>query len=377
MAGAGTRMAEMSRKDRLLGYLAQDPDNLQLIRDAADAAVSEGDDATAQSLFERHEALAPRSPEMLNLRGLAALGARRFDEAAAAFAALRAAGEDAPAIRLNLAWALTMAGDYTAALPLVDAAVVALGPSGAGLKVRLLHHLDRLDEAMAEGATLAALYPDDPVLMGTLANAALDAERPDLARLYAERAGSHHDGLTAMGLLLLDEDRITESAALFERVLSADAGNPRALLGKGLERLAVGQVSEAADWLDQAAARFGDHLGTWVAAAWAHYLAGDLETARARFETALALDDTFAETQGGLAVIDLAEGRIEEGRSRAGIALRLDRASFGGALATTMLLEHDGKPDLAERIREAAFNLPVGVGGKTLAQALTARARRG
>lgn len=369
-------MAGTSRKDRLLGYLEHDPDNLQLIRDAAEAALAEADDATAQSLLERYGALTPLAPDMLNLRGLAALRAGRFEEAAATFSDLRSTGDDAPSVRLNLAWALTMKGDYDGALPLVDDEVVALGPSGAGLKIRLLHHLGRLEEAMEAGADLASLYPADPVLMGTLANAALDADRADLARVYAERAGAHHDGLTTMGLLLLDEDRVSESAALFDRILAADATNPRALLGKGLERLAVGDASEAAGWLDRAAERFGDHLGTWVAAGWTYYLQGNFTAARERFETALALDDTFAETQGGLAVLDIAEGQIEAGRRRTEVALRLDRSSFGAALATVMLLEHDGKPDMAERVREAAFNVPVGLGGKTLAQALAARSRR-
>lgn len=376
MGGAEAAVAETSRLNRLLAYLEHDPANLSLIRDAAEAAVAEGDEAALLDLCARHAALAPLPPEMLNLRGLAALRSGRFDAAAADFAALRAEGGDMPALRLNLAWTLTMAGDYAAALPLVDAEVIALGPSGAGLKVRLLHHLDRPEEAMEEGAALAALYPEDHVLMGTLANAALDADRPDLARHYAARAGGHHDGLSTMGLLLLDEDRIGESAALFDRILAADAGNPRALLGKGLERLAVGETAEAGRWLDRAAERFGDHLGTWIAAGWAYYVHGDLVTARVRFETALAIDDSFAETHGGLAVLDIAEGRIEEGRRRAEVALRLDRAGFGAALATMLLLEHDGKPELAERVREAAFNVPVGVGGKTLGQALAARARR-
>lgn len=373
MGAIGAAVAPISRTSRLLGYLEQDPENLNLIRDAATAAVEDGDDAAATGLFERHAALAPLPPAMLNLQGLAALNAGRFDEAAASFEALRAAGEDEPIVRLNLAWALTMGGHYEAALPLIDDAVTGLGPSGAGLKVRVLHHLDRLDEAMECGAAFAELYPADQVLMGTLASAALDAERPDLARHYAEQAGSHHDGLSTMGLLLLDEDRIGESAALFDRILAADAGNPRALLGKGLERMAVGDTGDAAGWLDRAAERFGDHLGTWIAAGWAYQIQGDLKTARARFETALALDDTFAETHGGLAVLDISEGRIEEGRRRTEIALRLDRASFGAALATVMLLEHDGKPALAERVRQAAFNVPVGVGGRTLAQALAMR----
>lgn len=374
---AGVAMADTSRTSRLLAYLEHDPANLQLLRDAAEAALTEGDDDAASALFARYEAIEPVPPELLNLRGVAALQAARFDEAAAAFAGLREAGQDVPAVRLNLAWALTMKGDYEAALPLVDEEVLALGPSGAGLRIRLLHHLGRLEEAMEEGAAFAEVYSDDQVLMGTLANAALDADRPELARTYAERAGTHHDGLTTMGLLLLDDDRITESAALFDRILAADANNPRALLGKGLERLAAGDIFDAAGWLDRSAERFGDHLGTWVAAAWAHYIQGDLQTARTRFETALALDDSFAETHGGLAVIDIAEGRIEEGRRHAEVALRLDRASFGAALATVMLLQHDGKPEMAERVREVAFNVPVGVGGKTLAQALARRLQRG
>lgn len=376
MAAIGASVAQMSRTSRLLGYLEHDPGNLSLICDAAAAAIDEGDGDTAAALFERHALLSPLPPAMLNLRGLTALRAGRFDEAAASFEALRAAGDDDPTLRLNLAWALTMRGDYEDALPLVDDEVTALGASGAGLKVRLLHHLDRPEDAMECGAVFAQLYPADEVLMGTLANAALDADRPDLARLYAERAGGHHDGLTTMGLLLLDDDRIGESAALFDRILAADAGNPRALLGKGLERMASGDTSDAARWLDRAAERFGDHLGTWVAAGWAHYILGDLSTARLRFETALALNDTFAETQGGLAVIEMAEGNVEEARRRTEVALRLDRASFGAALATVMLLEQDGKPEVAERVRQAAFNVPVGVGGKTLAQALAARTRQ-
>ena len=42
-------------------------------------------------------------------------------------------------------------------------------------------------------------------------------------------------------MLLLDEDRADKSAALFDRVLAGDAGNARALLGKGLGLLARGE----------------------------------------------------------------------------------------------------------------------------------------
>jgi tetratricopeptide (TPR) repeat protein len=364
---------DASRLRMLLGFLEQDPDNLRLLSDAASAAVDEGDPGAARALLDRYAALAPLPPAELNLMGIAALADQRFEEAVAAFAALRAAGEDAPAVRFNLAWALTIAGDHEAALALLDDEVVAAGTRGASLKVGLLHQLGRPEDALDCGVALAEAYPDDQSLMGALALAAMDADRADLARLYSERAGTNHDGLSTLGLLLLDDGRTGESAAIFDRVLAGDAGNARALLGKGLALLDQGNPASAGAYIDQAAERFGDHLGSWIAAGWAHYVRGDLEMSRARFETALALDDSFAETHGGLAVLDLAQGDIEGARRRADVALRLDRNCFAGALAKSLLMDRDGKEKAARKIREAALNFPIGAGGRTIAAALGAR----
>lgn len=368
------RSSDASLLRQLLGYLDQDPGNLRLLADAAASAVDEGDPEAAAALIARHAELAPLPPAMLNLRGVAALRAGRFEDAVADFEALLAEGEGAPALRFNLAWARTMTNDHEGALALLeDEDVMAAGSRAAALKVNLLHGLERLDEALEYGQAAAELHPDDPSLMGALASAALDAERVDLARLYAGRAGTNHDGLTTLGMLLLDEERSEESDALFDRVLAGDAGNARALLGKGLGLLARGDAAAAAGRLDAAAGRFGDHLGTWVAAGWAYYVKGDLAASRARFETALAIDDSFAETQGALAVLDLIEGDLESARRRTEIALRLDRNCFAAALARSMLLERDGKAKAAQKVRDAALNFPIGPGGRTIARSLAAR----
>lgn len=366
-----------SRLQQLLGYLEHDPGNLALLSDAAAAAIDEGEFAVATGLVERYVAAAEPPPQLLNLKALAAMREGRFEEAAAAFATLRAAGSDAPAVRFNHAWALAMANEHEAALALLDDAVCAAGSRGAALKVGLLHQLERLDEALEEGARLAEIYPDDHNLMGALANAALDAEQVELAHAYASRAGTSHDGLTTLGMLLLDEERVADSGALFDRVLAADQSNARAQLGKGLGLIAAGDAAAAAPWIDGAAERFGDHLGSWVAAGWVHYLLGDLATSRARFETALALDDTFAETQGALAVLDIAADDLDSARRRTDVALRLDRECFAAALAKSMLLARDGKTKAAEKVRAAALNTPIGPGGRTIARSLAARDGKG
>jgi tetratricopeptide (TPR) repeat protein len=368
---------DVSRLQQLLGFLDHDPENLALLSDAAAAAIDEGDFAAATSLVKRYAAAAEPPPQLLNLQALAAMREGRFEDAAASFAALRAGGWDAPPVRFNHAWALAMANEPEAALALLDDEVCAAGSRGAALKVSLLHQLERLDEALAEGARLAEIYPDDQNLMGALANAALDAEQAELARAYAARAGTSHDGLTTLGMLLLDEERIADSGALFDRVLAADGSNARAQLGKGLGLLAAGDSAGAARWIDGAAERFGDHVGSWVAAGWAQYLLGDLAASRARFETALAIDDSFAETQGALAVLDIAADDLESARRRADVALRLDRQCFAAALAKTMLLERDGKGKAAQKVRDAALNLAIGPGGRTIARSLAARRSEG
>jgi tetratricopeptide (TPR) repeat protein len=354
----------------LLNFLEQDPNNLQLIANAASAALDEGDAGKAMTLLDRYAALEPLPPELVNLQGLAALGEGRWDDAAASFERLLADGRDEPAIRLNLAWARSGAGDSEGALALIDDAVLAIGAAAAALKIQLLHDLERLDEALESGAALADLYPAAEELMGALASVALDAERLDLAGSYAARAGHNQDGTAARGLLLMEANRTAESIALFNEVLARDAEHPRALLGKGLAILAAGEPAQAAPFLDRAAQRFRDHLGSWVAAGWAYYVAGDLAQSRARFETALALDDTFGETHGGLAVLDLAGGDIESARKRCDVALRLDRNCFSGALAKSMLLEQDGDPASAQRIRERAMAHPLDASGRTIARAL-------
>jgi hypothetical protein len=102
----------------------------------------------------------------------------------------------------------------------------------------------------------------------------------------------------------------------------------------------------------------------------------DRATARARFETALAIDPTFAECQGSLAVIDILDGKVAEGRERATVALRLDRGSFSGALAQVLLAAGDGNADRARQIFDTALTTPIDGSGRTIAQSLAKMAMR-
>ena len=132
----------------------------------------------------------------------------------------------------------------------------------------------------------------------------------------------------------------------------------------------TGEADAAPADIDRGAELFGTHLGSWIAAGWAHFIAGDHAAARARFERALALDPTFAESHGGLAVIDVAEGKLKQASERTKVALRLDRECYGAALARSLLASSAGNPARAKAILDQALVTPVDASGRTIAQSL-------
>jgi tetratricopeptide (TPR) repeat protein len=359
-----------SRLARLISYLHSDPANRALLADAAEAALDENRPQDALDLLSRSEALGPLPPRETNLRGVAALQLRLYDRAAAAFESLVAAGVDGGAIRSNLAWARAMAGDREGALALLGDGTGSEVPDAAMLEVQLLHDRGDFEAAAAKARLYLDRHPDHPGLNAAASVLALDVEDAELAARAARAGGDHPDALTTLGTLALGSDRPETARDLFDRALAQNEGVPRAWIGRGLSRMLSGDKAGAPADIDRGAEMFGDHLGSWIAAGWAHFVAGDIETARRRFETALSLDATFGETHGSLAVVDLLQGRVEDGRKKAETALRLDRESASAAFARTLLAAGAGKEREARRIFEAALETPVDRQGRTLGQAM-------
>jgi tetratricopeptide (TPR) repeat protein len=364
-------VTQPGRLQRLLGFLDADPANLRLLADAANAALDESQPEKAAELLQRYQDLAPLPPGLLNVEGLAAMRSGRHEEARAAFTALREAGHDHPVVRFNLAWLSAVEGDFGSVVELIDGAVVEAVPNAAALKVQALHHLGNLDAALEFGQAWLERLPDDDALLGALSVVAMDADDYALAAKLAKQAKGGSDALTTRGLVALNEDDAPRALALFDQALTDRQTAPRAWIGRGLGLLVTGDLDAAAPSLEKGAEIFGDHLGSWIAAGWAQFLRRDFAAARRNFETALKHDDNFAESHGALAVVDLAEGHIDSALRRTDIALRLDKDCFGAALAKIMLLQMQGNPELAARLRDRALNLPIGIDGKTLAQAIS------
>lgn len=352
-----------ARLGRLLGYLKADPNNPALLADAVRAALDANELDQAAQLSRHLQTVTPGGFEGRYLASVIAMRQRDFAAAAALLDALMAES-DQPSVRFNLAWSRAMLGDKATALTLLDERTTAEIAAAAMLKLQLLHEAAQLDEALAVGQAALERHPDDAGLLAAIATLALDLEDSDLARRCALRAGDHPEALAASGMLDLQDGSIETAQALFDKSLATREHNPRAWIGRGLAGL-LRQDPQAARDLDRGAQQFGSHIGSWIAAGWGHFIGGDIAAAQERFERAMEIDPTFAESHGSLAVVDVAAGRTEEARRRMVTALRLDRECFSAALAQVMLLSDD--PAKAQEIVARAMHTPLNEEGMTIA----------
>lgn len=359
-----------SRLDRLMPLLDADAGNLSLLSDAAETALSERRPEMAVELLGRYADIAPLPEKEINLSGLAAMQLKDFGKAAASFEQLVEGGATDSAVRFNLAWARAMQKDFDGALNMLDEEVAHALPQAAMLKVQILHDRGEFEAAAERGREYIEIHPNYAGLMAAVSVLALDVEDAELAARCAAKAGDHPDALATLGTLALGEERATEALSMFDRALDRNQQVPRAWVGRGLAKLLSGEANTAPADIDRGAEMFGDHLGSWIAAGWAHFVNRDLAESRARFETALDIDPNFAETHGSLAVLDILEGRPEQAKQRTEIALRLDRQCYSAALARALLAAGAGDQASARRIFDLAVNTPVDGQGRTIAQAL-------
>ncbi|RQX94976.1 tetratricopeptide repeat protein [Burkholderia stagnalis] len=358
----------LAHLDRLLQFLSQDPDNLNLLADAATVALEAHRFSICDELLARHQAIRPLPPRLVNMQGVSAMSQGRFAEALGHFHTLSESRADA-VLSYNTAYASAMCGSYEPAASLDAPCLDAV--SGAGtLKLRALHYLGRLDEALQLGQRLAG-RPDAPAeFNGAYATLLFDLDDQEGAQRYARQSVETPDGLTVLGLAALEAGDTEQAFTLLRKALARNPREARATLGLGLCLFAEERFAEAATTLDQAAEQLATHLGAWIAAGWARLLLGDVATARTRFHHASTLDRGFAEAHGALAVVSHLEGLHDDARRHAETALRLDPTCLSGALAKSMQHENAGQAGAASAIRNAALHQPLGTGGRTIAQSL-------
>lgn len=348
------RTEQPSRLARLLGFLKHDPENLILLRDAADEAMQGGDWQQARGLVSQALALAPqdassryRMAVILSQQG-EALSALEFT------AGLIDGGESHDAVLYQHARALVLVGRHVEAAPLLDRLQdrSADFPEFDYFHIRALHAVGKLDEAIAKAGSLKG----DPIACGMLSLLYIDADQMDigqaLAREVLETDPHNVDALLAAGTGLLAMEKPDAALPAFDEVIKLHPESGRAWMGIGLARLSAGDMNGALAALTKTVTLLPSHLGSWNALAWVQMMQHDHAGASQTLESALDINRSFGETHGTMAVLKAAQQDWAQAEHHAEVAVRLQPESFAGRFAQTLVLEHRGRPEQAALLLE-------------------------
>jgi len=222
------------------------------------------------------------------------------------------------------------------------------------LHARLLHWRGEYDAALRAIDQALAKSPEDADALGVQALLLLDSGDRDGARRVAEQASAHVatqiDAETVLGTLALWEQRPEEAEGYFADILTRQPAAGRALLGLGQVRLLRGQLGSGHEVLERAVANMPHHIGSWHALAWCQLLQGELEAARSSYEHALAIDRSFGETHGGMAILYALRGESLEAEEEIKRARKLDPSGRSAVYARALLYLASGREDQARRL---------------------------
>lgn len=345
-----------SRAARLRVYLASDPSNSDLALALGEELVLDGLAGEAIELLASHPSAA--KPVVMHRISQWALSSGDYGQALHQLEALRGSHETPVSIDHDHAFALMCLRRLDDARAAVHESVQRHGrhPALVILQARLAMLSGAPAEAVSALQALEQQQPLDAQALGVRALALLDLNQDARAAESAARAlelqGNQHEALLVLGSLALAETEAVQALAAFDAALNTHSGSGRALSGKGQAHMLLGELPVAEDTLLQATRAMPEHLGTWHALAWSQLLQGRADAARGSFEQANAVDRTFGDTHGGLALVHALQGRTGEAEDALKRALRLDPNSSTARYAQLVL--RNGKGDSAAASQELA-----------------------
>lgn len=339
--------AAAERLQRLAGYLQVDPDNPHLLRDYARQAFAASEYRAAATAVERLRTL---GVAVLDDELACALAWRLEGEGDRALQVLDAAAERWPDDgRLAVERAKVYFGRraFDAALEALPAAAAdpAAADEARALRVRLLHHLERLDDALA-------VAMDSGELPGPVARAVLpvlmDTDHLDeaaaLARGLAEAnppgAPAPYEACEPLAAAALDRDDAAEAQQWSAQALVQRQDDGRVWLLHGLAQLRAGDREPAIASLGRAATLMPEHAGSLLALGWALLADQQLPQAEAAFQEARDVSPAFSESHGSLGVLAAMRGEHGKARELIRTARRLDPESAAAAWAEKLLEGH-------------------------------------
>ena len=367
------------RLERLLRYVAADPANERLRADVFDTALAAGvfDEAQRQVVWAL-----TRDPVDFAWRHrlvLLDMAREEWDEARVLLQSLKNEGQAGPAIEYNLAYvdfAQGRIGEAESRLRALTGDALVQVPQGLAVLLSCQHRRGAPEEAVATFAGFATRV-DSASAFGAASLAAIDAEDLAAAAAWADQALARDrqqpEALVAKATLLVAGKEPRAALELLSVLLARKPDDGRALSTAALAELLAGRVPAARALFERSVVTMPRHIGTWLGFGWCDVFLNNLGGARASFETALALDPTFGESHGALAVVAALEGRRAEAETSIRRARGLDPRGLSAQYAQGVLDGETSDPERFMAHAQSALRRHSTPDGRTLDQVVLAR----
>ncbi len=358
-----TARRRTARLERLGAYLQVDPDNVNLLREYAREAFQCGEHRACATAGERLAQLVDTTVDDVLLQARALRLDGRTDNALACLAPAQQGWPGDHRLAVECAACLFANGTLELAIEALPQQEPGHpeSASACGMRVRLLHHLGRLDEGARVGRDFIRLHAGAqacaPVTAAMLP-LLMDLSRFDEAHALAQSLlGSAanperwpYEVCEPLAAAALDDSRPEAARQWLDAAMARRRDDGRIWLLKGLCDLRSGLAGAAIDALEQAVDLMPTHAGSLLALGWACLVAGDIERASAAFESGAGTSPSFSEAHGSMAVVCALRGQEQEAKTLVRKALRLDPHCASAQWAARLLA---GDLD-AERVKDFA-----------------------
>jgi len=342
---------DANRLTRLLGFLERDPSNISLLLEVLALTITAGDMHQAQQLIAHVETQHIEDSTVWAHMTHLQLLIRNFAAAAECGDKAIQAGISHPAVLLNTAYGHFYSGSYAHSAAILTKLTSAHDASVDSLLLhaRALHHLTASEEAEQLVTRALQIEPEHIEAKGLLA--LLHYEREDnegalrLAHEVLAQNTNQLDALLACGAVHFEQGNIEASRKTWRHTVAAHPTCGRAWSGLAQVEFNEMEFTDAEAHLKTAVTFMPDHIGTWHLLAWIYILRGDSALARAALDKSYALDRTFGETHGGLAIVDVLDGKLDAAQLGIRRALKLNPACMSAHYAEMLLLQKAGKTE--------------------------------
>ncbi len=336
------------RLQRYLDYLPQDKNNANLLLNISGCYRLLGDFESAQNYLK--DVIDISGKPHWTEQGILHLNSNELFYAKEAF--MHAfAEEDAPAQRLNLSYCLYVNEEYEEALDLLNYADDYAVYDTYFLKAKILHHLQRVDEAIVLLDHLVNINEADSDVFGLLGLLHFDSNNIDQAQLFCTRSLELNpkDRAGCLVQVLLKALRKEATVSELEALLSEHPNECRLWFALGATQMQTMNIIAAEQAFFQALEVWPNFYDCLISLAWCQIFKNDLDKAMQIYKRAVELDAEGADGWGGLALVHALENNDVEAQRLLEKTLSF-KADCVLAVLTQVILANRVNPDEAAKL---------------------------